>query len=124
MLRRIESEGRVGGETIDTSVFNELQSSTGNDFVSELVTTFLEEAPGLLAELRGAAAARDVDCYRRAAHSLKSNAQTFGATRLGVLARELEQAPLGGNEAQNSKALAALEAEYAKAAAALTALKG
>jgi HPt (histidine-containing phosphotransfer) domain-containing protein len=33
---------------------------------------------------------KDVESFRRNAHSLKSNAYTFGAIELGVLAKELE----------------------------------
>ena len=47
----------------------------------------------MLAELRTALAAPIADTFRRAAHSLKSNGNTFGALALGRLARELE---LGG----------------------------
>jgi HPt (histidine-containing phosphotransfer) domain-containing protein len=35
-------------------------------------------------------AAKDAESFRRNAHSLKSNANTFGATELGLLAKELE----------------------------------
>jgi histidine phosphotransfer protein HptB len=108
-------------ELIDRAVFAQLQASVGAEFVSELIGTFLEEAPRVLAELRDAAAKGDVDSYRRAAHSLKSNAQTFGATPLAALSRELEQSPLSDTHAQS---VSALEAEYAKTAAALTTLKG
>ena len=38
--------------TIDLATFTELQNTAGADFVAELVSTFLEEAPGMLAELR------------------------------------------------------------------------
>jgi histidine phosphotransfer protein HptB len=47
----------------------------------------------LLAELRSARAAGSAERFRRAAHSLKSNGNTFGATGLADLARALE---LGG----------------------------
>ena len=56
----------------------------------ELVDTFLEEAPRMLDELRAALAAKDADRFRRAAHSLKSNSNTFGALKLGAMARDLE----------------------------------
>ena len=70
---------------IDTDVFRELQATAGADFVVELVDTFFEEAPAMLAELRNARAAEDADRFRRAAHSLKSNSHTFGALPLGAL---------------------------------------
>ena len=78
---------------IDPHTFDELQASAGADFVAELVDTFAEEAPTIVAEMRAALAAGSADRFRRAAHSLKSNSSTFGATRLADLARSLE---LGG----------------------------
>lgn len=107
--------------TIDNAVFAELQDTAGADFVAELVDTFLDEAPTMLAELRAAQsspAGPSADAFRRAAHSLKSNGQTFGALPLAELARALE---LGGLPA-DAAPLAALEAEYARAAAALRGL--
>jgi HPt (histidine-containing phosphotransfer) domain-containing protein len=104
--------------TIDLPTFAELQAAAGAGFVTELVGTFLEEAPTMLAELRSAQAAGTADVFRRAAHSLKSNSNTFGATRLGALARDLE---LGGLIADTAP-LDALEAEYRLVAAALTEL--
>ncbi|HEU5293777.1 MAG TPA: Hpt domain-containing protein [Burkholderiaceae bacterium] len=80
-------------DSIDRAVFSELQQTAGADFVVELVDTFAEEAPGMFAELRAAYTAGAAERFRRAAHSLKTNANTFGATALGTQARELE---LGG----------------------------
>src|ERR1700754_2109666 len=78
---------------IDPHTFDELQATAGADFVAELVDTFADEAPRLLDELRAAHAAGVAERFRRAAHSLKSNSHTFGATRLAAMARDLE---LGG----------------------------
>lgn len=105
---------------IDLPVFTGLQEAAGAEFVAELVGTFLEEAPGMLAELRSAQAAGAADAFRRAAHSLKSNSNTFGATRLGEMARDLE---LGGLIADGAP-LDALEAEFQRAAAALKGMCG
>jgi histidine phosphotransfer protein HptB len=109
---------------IDASVFADLQEAAGAEFVAELVGTFLEEAPGMLAELRGARAAGDGERFRRAAHSLKSNCHTFGAQALGGLARELELRGLAADPAQDAVALDALDAAYAHAAAALQEMSG
>jgi HPt (histidine-containing phosphotransfer) domain-containing protein len=103
---------------IDTATFAELQDTAGAEFVSELVATFFEEAPQLLAELRAAQAAASADRFRRAAHSIKSNGNTFGALRLGEMARVLE---LGGLIADTAP-LDALQAEYEHVAAALKVL--
>jgi histidine phosphotransfer protein HptB len=102
---------------IDNGVIAELQATVGDEFVAELIGTFLEEAPGMVAELRAAHAASDANRFRRAAHSLKANASTFGALPLAALARELELngniAMPGADSRQNIEpALAALESEY------------
>ena len=67
-------------DVIDASTFAELQDTAGAEFVAELVGTFLEEAPQMLAELRKARAAARDERFRREAHSLKSNCNTFGAS--------------------------------------------
>ena len=101
---------------IDLPTFTELQETAGADFVAELVSTFLEEAPPMLAELRSAVAARSAETFRRAAHSIKSNSNTFGAGRLAEMARELE---LGGLVTDTGP-LDALDAEYQRVARTLT----
>jgi HPt (histidine-containing phosphotransfer) domain-containing protein len=103
-------------DAIDLAVFRELQDTAGADFVGELVETFFEEAPSMLAELREARAAADAERFRRAAHSLKSNSNTFGATMLGRLARALELKGLDADPAADDAAVAALEVAYADAA--------
>jgi len=103
---------------IDPHTFDELQANAGADFVAELVDTFAEEAPSLVAEMRSALAAGAAERFRRAAHSLKSNSSTFGAARLSEQSRLLE---LGGLPADAS-GIDALEAELATAVAALRAL--
>ena len=108
---------------IDPARYAELQDTAGAEFVAELVDTFLEEAPTMLAELRAARAAADAGRFRRAAHSLKSNGHTFGALTLGALARDLELTGMSDDAAQDVARLDALEAEYMRAAAALRALR-
>lgn len=111
---------------IDPHTFDELQANAGADFVAELVDTFTEEAPLLLAELNSAhadgadasSAAGAAERFRRAAHSLKSNSDTFGATRLASMARALE---LGGMPTEPA-ALNALGPELGSTLAALRAL--
>jgi HPt (histidine-containing phosphotransfer) domain-containing protein len=111
----------MSAPTIDLATFTELQDTAGAEFVAELVDTFLEETPGLLAELRRSLAAADAPAFERAAHSLKSNANTFGALTLGALARGLELGSLAA--AGDGTALEALNEEYGRAAAALRELR-
>ena len=104
---------------IDQTVFAELQETAGAEFAAELVDTFFEEAPGILAELRSAQAQGDADGFRRAAHSLKSNGNTFGASKLAAMARELELGGMNADPARDIEAIEALDAEYARAVTAL-----
>lgn len=108
---------------IDRLVFDELQAAAGPEFVAELVDTFFEEAPLILAELRSAQSAGDADRFRRAAHSLKSNGLTFGATALAEQARTLELGGVPADPAHTAAALAAIDAAYAQAALALKDLR-
>ena len=103
---------------IDPHTFDELQANAGADFVAELIDTFAEEAPQLLAELRSALTVGAAERFRRAAHSLKSNSSTFGATRLASMARELE---LGGMPV-DAAPVDALAREFETTLAALRAL--
>lgn len=75
---------------IDIATFNELKQMSGEDYINELIDAFLDDAPNMISAMRTAITAQDVESFRRNAHSLKSNANTFGATELGALARELE----------------------------------
>jgi HPt (histidine-containing phosphotransfer) domain-containing protein len=109
--------------TIDPEAFAALRDTTGSDFVRELIDTFLQEAPGMLADLVQSLAAVDADRFRRAAHSLKSNGNTFGALTLGALARDLELAGVDAVAARGADALAPVEAEYARVAGALRELR-
>ena len=93
--------------TIDPRTFEALQANAGADFVLTLIEAFADEAPRLLAALRTAAAHGDAAGFEDAAHTLKSNGLTFGATRLAEMARRLEWA---GPGAEND-AVEALAAE-------------
>ena len=76
--------------------------------------------------VRGFLGIQDIDrfdAFHRAAHSLKSNSNTFGALALGALARELELKGLEHARRVDADALEALAREYARVAAALTGLR-
>jgi HPt (histidine-containing phosphotransfer) domain-containing protein len=105
--------------TIDQATFDELKATAGAEFVSELVGTFLAEAPVMLADLRSSLAAGDADRFRRAAHSLKSNSNTFGALALGALARNLELTGIAPALEAKGATLDALADDYARVATAL-----
>jgi HPt (histidine-containing phosphotransfer) domain-containing protein len=110
----------VQRSVIDLPTFAELRLSVGDEFAAELVDTFLEEAPAMLAELRAAMGAGDADGYRRAAHSLKANGNTFGALEFASLAGAIEQRGLTGDSAADTSMVHALDSAYVSVAAELT----
>ena len=75
---------------IDMNTFNSLKESTGEDYIGELIDAFLDDAPHLLAQMKSALTDNNAESFRRAAHSMKSNAATFGAMELSAFAKELE----------------------------------
>lgn len=101
---------------IDTAVFSELQETVGPDFVEELLDTFLSEASEMIAELKQARTEENADNFRRAAHSLKSNANVFGAVDLAEAARNME---LGGLETGTPDAVETLESKCTLASTAM-----
>ena len=103
-------------DLIDPKAFEDLAESMGADFAAELVDTFLSDANNMFAQLKSALAEPDMDAYRRAAHSIKSNAQTFGAGPLADAARNIEM-----SGAPDGNAVVALEDLWSQTS---TALKG
>jgi signal transduction histidine kinase/CheY-like chemotaxis protein/HPt (histidine-containing phosphotransfer) domain-containing protein/PAS domain-containing protein len=79
-------------ETLDPAALDNLRQTVGDDeeFLAELVDTFLEDAPQMLADMRRAAESGDAPELRLHAHSLKSNSAEFGAMALSALSKQLE----------------------------------
>jgi CheY-like chemotaxis protein/HPt (histidine-containing phosphotransfer) domain-containing protein len=78
-------------DVLDDSALEHLDVATGDPaFVADLVDTFLREAPVLVAGLKTARQSGDAEEVRRAAHTPKSNARTFGAAGLANRCQELE----------------------------------
>jgi HPt (histidine-containing phosphotransfer) domain-containing protein len=94
---------------LDPAALEQLRELGGDEFVADLAATFLDEAPPLLAALHDS----DVDEVRRAAHTLKSNGATFGATTFSTLCRELEEQAKIGDLTGAPALVDLIEAEYA-----------
>jgi HPt (histidine-containing phosphotransfer) domain-containing protein len=79
-------------EAVDDRALAALSQATGDDpaFLAELIDTYLSDAPDLLGAMSAALAAGEAPALRRAAHTLKSNSETFGAHRLADLCRRME----------------------------------
>lgn len=108
---------------IDRDVYQALVDSVGEDFVGELVEAFLDEGAQFLIDLSRALDVQDVNLFRRAAHSLKSNAATFGALTLSELAKELEMMARENRLANAGEKLAPLSVAFKDAGQALKGLQ-
>ncbi len=107
---------------IDLNTFNDLRETTGAQFVNELIDTFIEDSPSLINQMKKAISLLDAESFRRAAHTLKSNAATFGAMQLSSLARELES--MGrDNNLEIGNRLEVLEEAFQKAKSQLIELR-
>jgi HPt (histidine-containing phosphotransfer) domain-containing protein len=114
-------ESKMAEDTLDETTYAQLEGAMGADFIGELIDTFLEDSPQLLAELKRASAANDLDALRRAAHTLKSNSANFGAMNLSHQAKELEQMARDGKLDGADDKISLLELEYARVEQALKA---
>jgi PAS domain S-box-containing protein len=106
---------------LDTSALERLQTTLGDEATAEIVETFLAEGPQLFSSLHLAVEHADADGLRRAAHTLKSNAATFGAVALGELCQELEAIGEAGTVAGAWELLARADAEHEQLRSALRA---
>jgi CheY-like chemotaxis protein/HPt (histidine-containing phosphotransfer) domain-containing protein len=106
---------------LDPTVLARLTESMGGDeaFVAELVDRFVADSPGLVAAARRGLESGDAPEVRRAAHTLKSNAATFGAYGLADHSRTLEEAAKAGALERAPAQLEAIEAELGRVHAAL-----
>ncbi|MEW6028900.1 MAG: Hpt domain-containing protein [Chloroflexota bacterium] len=99
----------MANENVDRSVLRALKESVGEDYIGVMLETFFEETSQLMTDLQKSLSANDAEAFRRAAHSMKSNAATFGATRLSELAKELEAIARAGTLSEVGDRLGVLE---------------
>lgn len=107
--------------TLDRGVFGQLRESVGDDpeFLAELVDEFVRDAPVQLGLLRAAATSGDATDARRAAHTLKGNSRTFGATHLASLCEDAETAARDGDLTGVLSHLDAIDSEWRRVSAEL-----
>jgi histidine phosphotransfer protein HptB len=97
---------------IDLPTFEALKEAMGADFLPELIQTYFEETPQLLARLQASLSKKDCDSFRQAAHSIKSTSNSLGALEFGALARELEFMARAGNLDGASEKVGVLSAQF------------
>ena len=106
---------------LDVAVVDELRASTGGDeeFLLDLVATYVEEAlPGLEAMAR-AASAGDTEAVVRPAHTLKSTSASIGAMRLSAICSDIETAGREARAEGLEKVVAAATSTWTETLAAL-----
>jgi len=127
-------EGEAGSEApapapnaavLDPAALENLLAVVGGefDYLVELIDSFLEEAPQLLAELNQAVEGGDAAGVRRVAHSLKSNGADFGATAFSNLCKELEMMGKSGEVDSAADLSGQVVAEYERVELALVAVR-
>ena len=102
----------------------QLEETVGDrEFVAELIGDFLTALPAQLAALNEAGSRGDREQLHRGAHTLKSNAATFGAEGFALACRELEQAAGAGEMAGVQELVVCVEAAAARSAPRLAAAR-
>ncbi|MBI1816956.1 MAG: GAF domain-containing protein [Deltaproteobacteria bacterium] len=105
---------------LDPSALARLQAiATNPEALARLVASFLDNGAVLIAKLAEAAGAGDAAALRRHAHTLKSNAASFGATELAEHCAALEAQARAGDVAGAGEAVSRIAQEFDGARAAL-----
>jgi signal transduction histidine kinase/DNA-binding response OmpR family regulator len=104
---------------LDRAMLDRLRETMGRELFDDLLATFIEDAADLVATMRRALTESDVASFRRAAHSLGSNAAGFGARGLSAQARDLETRAKTGSLHNVAALLDQLGAECERATRAL-----
>jgi signal transduction histidine kinase/CheY-like chemotaxis protein/HPt (histidine-containing phosphotransfer) domain-containing protein len=108
------------GPAVDEATLKRLAEAMGDpEFVAELLATFSTDAPGMIDGIDDAIAAEDAETVRRLAHTLKSNAATFGAIGLSDRCRELERVAKEGALGGAPELAGSIRSEYERAGAQL-----
>jgi CheY-like chemotaxis protein len=114
-----------GEAALDPATLQHLALTLGdqdNTLLTSLIATFIESTATLQASARAALAHSDGPTLRRAMHTLKSNASTFGAKPLAALCRDLEHRAADGNLEGASAMLEHVATEIVRVRGALEAL--
>ncbi len=114
-VRPLRNRAAVSGEgeiNLEAAALQNLRDLGGVDFLIEVVDLFLADAPALMTSLRSSLERQDSDELRRAAHTLKSNGSTLGATAFAELCRTVEQHARDGRLDGLSQLVDQIEQEY------------
>lgn len=126
---RVQRDGDRNGQQASNNILDPKAIATlwqmvedDPEFMSDLVATYLKDAPDLLNQLQVSLDRNATAEFQRAAHTLKSNSASFGANVLSNLCREMETMGKSGDLSDASTTLAQALAEFERVKAALLAL--
>ena len=83
------------GSAVDVSALDKLASDLGDEFVADIIGTFLTDLDAQMATIRKGG---DGAAVKRAAHTLKSTSRMLGAESLATIFQAIEGSPSGGGE--------------------------
>ena len=87
--------------------------------VNQILQTYLDSAPQLIADAHSAIAGGDQKALLLSVHSLKSSSANVGANQLSQLARDTERLVRDGDLAEAQRSLKAVDAAFRSAEALL-----
>jgi signal transduction histidine kinase/DNA-binding response OmpR family regulator len=117
------SDAAPSDSALDQHALDQLRDDLGGAGpLGEIIATFLDKTPSVLADLRDAVARGDTDRTRRAAHMCKGTSATLGARNFAAQCAELEMLAEAGMVPDGMARVTAIEASYRNLAAALAAL--
>jgi len=102
-------------EALDRGVLHGLREDLGDAaVVRQVLSAFVDRAPGVLAEMKGAAARRDGRALAATAHTLKGTSATLGALPLSEACAALERAAGAGQLDDLPSRIDAIDGEVAR----------
>jgi PAS domain S-box-containing protein len=129
-LKRAKPRADANGDSdaveyvsLEDDALKNLRDLGGDEFLDEVIDAFLTDAPELVATLHRALDEGSAEELRRAAHTLKSNGATLGATEFADLCRALEVRAKAGELDGAGELVDRVEHEYGPLRDALAALR-
>jgi HPt (histidine-containing phosphotransfer) domain-containing protein len=112
------------GSSIERSMIDRLRRDLGDEIVVELLGDFFEAFPRRLSEMHRALVTGRPAELHRAAHTLRSNSASLGASKLVSLSRQVEELGKSGRLDEEVRALLdEIDKEYDAAKPALEAIR-
>lgn len=93
-------------------VYREVMGEDTNGFIADILQSYLNNSPLLLAQMEQALHVSDVSTFHRIAHTLKSSSATVGAVQMANLAADLEKATSTAFPENIEASLQELKREY------------